>query len=241
MGSSTFQSETLIAYELGYRAELGPKASVSISTFYNSYDHLRSLSYTPATLIPFFFQNELEGDTYGTELGATYQITSTWRIHGSYDLLRENIRVKPGGFDINHALNETSDPKHQASLRSSLDLPFGTAKFDAAWRWVDTLQYNNNGVVGIVPSYAEMDARFAWQVSREVELSIERQNLLHSRHVEYGTLGLIARRLSAACMGKHHGVTDRVSAPSTMEDMCSFSCWRSSCSVAQGSFERIPD
>src|ERR1700692_837334 len=36
-GESSFISETVIAYEAGYRAQLGPKLSGSVSTFYNDY------------------------------------------------------------------------------------------------------------------------------------------------------------------------------------------------------------
>ncbi len=46
-GESGFDSETVIAYEIGYRAQLTSKISTSISTFYNDYDHIRSLSFTP--------------------------------------------------------------------------------------------------------------------------------------------------------------------------------------------------
>jgi len=78
-GSSDFESETLIAYELGYRGKFGPRAAASVSAFYNDYDHLRSTSFTPATVVPFYFANNLEGDTYGFELSANYQVTDWWR------------------------------------------------------------------------------------------------------------------------------------------------------------------
>jgi len=29
-----------------------------------------------------------------------------WRLHGGYDLLKEDIRIEPGKNDINNALNE---------------------------------------------------------------------------------------------------------------------------------------
>ncbi len=44
-GGASFESETVIAYELGYRAQLASKVSTSISAFYNVYDNVRS--YTP--------------------------------------------------------------------------------------------------------------------------------------------------------------------------------------------------
>ena len=185
IGGSNFVSETLIAYELGYRAQLGPKVSASVSTFYNDYNNVRSLSFTPATLIPLFFANNLEGYTYGAEFSATYQVSDWWRLHGGYDLLEEHLRVEAGQSDINNALNETSDPKHQFSLRSSMDLP-QNVELDAGLRWVDTLHNNNGGVVGTVPSYFELDARLGWRPVKNLELSFVGQNLLHDQHPEFG-------------------------------------------------------
>jgi iron complex outermembrane receptor protein len=150
-GDSGFKSETLIAYELGYRARLGSKVSASLSMFYNDYDNVRSLSYTPITVVPLFFANNLAGYTYGAELSMDYQIVDRWRLHGGYDLLRERIHVKSGAFDLENALNETEDPQQQFSLRSSLDFP-RHIELDGGLRWVDKLIANNNGVPATVPS-----------------------------------------------------------------------------------------
>jgi iron complex outermembrane receptor protein len=110
-GSSDFVSETLIAYELGYRAQLGPKVFTSVSTFYNVYNDIRSTSTNAPDAfglpLPLFFQNNLEGQTYGMEFSTTYQVLDWWRLHGGYDLLKEDIHVKPGEYDFNDALNET--------------------------------------------------------------------------------------------------------------------------------------
>jgi iron complex outermembrane receptor protein len=156
--------------------------------FYNSYDDLRSLSLTPVTVVPLFFQNNLEGHTYGVELSFNYQVLQWWRLHGGYDPIREDIRVKPGQFDLNKALNEIADPHQRISLRSSMDLP-NSLELDAALRWVDSRDINNGPNVGTVPSYWEMDLRLAWHPSERLELSVAGQNLLHERHVEYGFPG----------------------------------------------------
>jgi len=208
-GNPGFKSETLIAYEAGYRATLGPKLTASVSTFYNDYHDLRSTTATPTTATyifpyPIFFQNNLEGDTYGLELSTSYQVLDWWRLHAGYDLLRENIHVKPGEPDATGATNETADPQQQAALRSSMDLP-RSVTLDAALRWVDTLHINNGptggAVVGTVPSYFGLDSTLAWHVNKRLELSIAGQNLLHEYHVEYGfpspTRELIVRSVFA--------------------------------------------
>jgi iron complex outermembrane recepter protein len=181
-GGSNFKSETVIAYELGYRAQIGSKFAASISSFYNDYNDVRSTSYTPGTLFPFYFANNVAGHTEGLELSGNYQVSDDWSLHAGYTLLQEHLHVKPGQYDLNDAHNEAADPEHQVSLRSSVNLP-GRVNFDAALRWVDTL-YNTTGTV---PAYFEMDTRLAWHAGDRLELSIIGQNLLHGDHTEYGT------------------------------------------------------
>lgn len=200
-GGADFTSETLIAYELGYRAQLGPKVAASISAFYNDYNDVRSTALNPVTIFPLFFQNNLEGDTYGAEITANYQILSWWRLHAGYDLLKEQIRIKPGQTDFNNALNETADPQQQFSLRSSMDLPQNT-ELDAGLRWVDTLHNNNGPTVGTVPSYFELDVRLAWHPTKRLELSIVGQNLLHDHHPEYGFPGPTREEIGRSVYGK---------------------------------------
>ena len=200
-GGAGFESETLIAYELGYRAQLAKKFSTSISAFYNDYNDIRSLSATPGTIIPLFFANNLEGQTYGVELTADYQILDWWRLHAGYDWLDEHIHVKPGQMDLNDARNETSDPEHQFSIRSSMDLP-GNIEFDTSLRWVDTLHNNNGMMVGTVPSYFELDARLAWHPTKNLELSVVGQNLLHDHHTEYGFPSTMREGITRSVYGK---------------------------------------
>jgi iron complex outermembrane receptor protein len=184
-GGSDFTSESVVAYELGYRVQIEPQLTASLSSFFNHYDDIRSTTITPRTLLPFVFANGLEGDTYGLEFSGNYRISDSWSLHAGYTLLEEHLRVKPGQTDINDALNETADPEHQFSLRSSLNLPRHT-EFDTALRWVDTLHINNGPVIGTVPSYFELDAHLAWHATDRLEFALVGQNLLHNRHPEYG-------------------------------------------------------
>lgn len=200
-GSSDFESETLIAYELGYRAALTSRISASVSTFYNDYSDLRSASFTPATIIPFFFANNLEGETHGIELSATYQPLAWWRLRAGFDVLKESLHVKPGEVDINHALNETADPERQFSLNSSFDLP-RNVEFDAGLRSVDKIYTNNGGVLAIVPKYTDMNLRLGWHATRQLELSVAGQNLLHKHHPEFGVPGPTRVEILRAVYGK---------------------------------------
>ncbi|TLY53881.1 MAG: hypothetical protein E6K50_05215, partial [Gammaproteobacteria bacterium] len=93
-GSPDLVSETLLAYEVGYRAALGLKLAASVSAFYNEYHDLRSTAATATTAVyvfpyPIFFQNNLEGETHGLEISASYRMLEWWRLRAGYDLLQE--------------------------------------------------------------------------------------------------------------------------------------------------------
>jgi iron complex outermembrane receptor protein len=200
-GSSDFESEILVAYELGYRINVSSKFSASVAAFYNDYDDLRSVSFTPATVIPLFFANNLAGETHGLELSATWQATSWWRLRAGMDVLKERLHVKAGETDINNALNETADPERQFSLQSSFDLPH-RFELDVNPRSVGKIYNNNGGVLGTVPSYTEMDVRLGWHPTGQLGLSIVGQNLLHDRHAEFGVPDAMRQEIRRAVYGK---------------------------------------
>jgi iron complex outermembrane receptor protein len=200
-GNPNFQSETLVAYELGYRAQLFRAVSTSISGFYNTYNNLRSLGYSSGTSLPVMFQNNDEGTTYGFEYSATYQPANWWRVRGGYDLLKEDIRVKPGDVDLFDALNETADPQQQFSVRPSLDLG-KNIEMDSALSWVDTLHNNNGATPGTVPSYFELDGRLAWHLNKRIDVSVVGQNLLHDHHPEYGFPSTTREEIPRSVYGK---------------------------------------
>jgi iron complex outermembrane recepter protein len=200
-GSPKFGSEYVTAYELGYRGQVSSRLSGSVTTFYNDYRDVRSVGITPATIIPLVIENNLEGDTYGLELSASGQLLDFWSLHAGYNFLHESLHVKPGQFDLNDALNETADPKHQASLRSAMNLPLHL-DLDATVRWVDTLRTNNGPVVGEVPAYFELDTRIGWHLSRRLEVALVGQNLLHDHHPEYGFPGPMRVQIERSVYGK---------------------------------------
>ena len=199
-GSRDYGSEYVTAYEVGYREQLNARLTSSISTFYNDYNDVRSTSITPATVIPFFFANNLEGHTYGAELSATIQVIDQWSLHLGYDLLKESLHVKPGQFDLSNAINETADPQNQLSVRSALTMR--RVDFDAALRWVDQFTINNGPNAATVPSYVELDARVGWHLNSHWELSVVGQNLLHDHHPEYGFPGPTRVEIVRSAFGK---------------------------------------
>ena len=179
-GGPDFRSEEVMAYELGYR--LRHRAlMMSLATFYNRYDRLRSLEQTnPPAASPVVIGNGVEGQSYGAELTADYKVTDAWRVRAGYTEMRVNLWTKPGSTDATAGRNESHSPDRQFSLHSSLDLPLDL-QLDGGLRYVGEIANQQ------LPAYTELDARLTWSPTGQVDLSVVGQNLLHRRHAEFGT------------------------------------------------------
>jgi iron complex outermembrane receptor protein len=180
-----FQSEELLAYELGYRTQPAERLSVSVAAFYNDYDELRTreLATSPGP-VPVQLGNGQEGESYGFELLVRYRPTDWWQFQAGHTELRVEIRPKPGSADRTFGAAEAADSKHRLSLRSSLDLP-GNLELDAGYRYVSRITNPNV----MTPGYSELDLRLGWTPIPRLELSIVGQNLLHDQHPEFGAPG----------------------------------------------------
>lgn len=175
-GGPDFQSEKVTAYELGYRAQPTPRASYSISTFYNVYDELRSLE--PIGGGAFVLGNKMEGETYGAELWGNYRLLDWWRLSAGYTYLKERLRFQADSGDT--ALRGAgNDPAYQIAARSSMDLVHNL-EFDATVRVIDSLPNPH------VPGYTALDARLGWKVRKDLDISLIGNNLLDSHHPEFG-------------------------------------------------------
>jgi len=187
-GSHQFQSEDLLAYELGYRVQVTSSLSADVATFYNNYSNLRtaepgvpSLEGSPAPtniVIPFFAANKMSGGTYGAELFADWKVIPKWRLVGSYSYLQMDIRKNSDSLDPTADNPNGSSPRHQWYLRSSIDLPMHFED-DTTLRFVDHLPSLN------IPSYYSLDAHLGWRPVQLVEFSIGGQNLLNNQHLEF--------------------------------------------------------
>lgn len=183
VGDLDMVSETLMAYEFGIQARPFDRLSLSLATFYNDYDDLRNralIGFLPGVPPTFAarLENGLTGESYGVELGPTWQVAETWRLQASYTWFKLNLHVMPGHTSVQSLAAEGASPVHQFSLRSAFDLP-GNVQFDSGLRYVDQL------VSLGVPSYVVMDLRLAWRPAKQWEFSLVGQNLLDRSHPEY--------------------------------------------------------
>lgn len=172
-----FQSETATAYEIGYRANPSPRASFSISAFYNVYDDLRTASFDPLTVFPIKLTNFGEGETWGIDAWGSYDVNDQWRISVGASTLDKDFDVASQGSDITGLASIGDDPDYQLMLRSQADIT-ETVELDVRLRAVDEL-FDTDG-------YVEADVRVGWRLSQRLELSVTGQNLIDDFRVETG-------------------------------------------------------
>lgn len=191
VGNSDMTSETLIAYEIGYRTAPFRNLSLDIAGFYNQYDDLRTFNYgtpklasppTHAVLIT-EFANGVTGHTYGAELAAIWEPTKRTRFDLAYSYIQTDINWRSTA-DL---AQNTSAPRNMLSLRSGLNL---SADLDLdIWLryvdWIDVYQPILSDKPIEIDPYLTLDVRLAWRPAKDLELSLVGQNLLDSPHLEY--------------------------------------------------------
>lgn len=181
-----FDSEVLIAYELGYRAKLRRNLTADLALYYHDHDRLRSQEPVGAGPLPTVFANKYEGVTYGAELDVKWQPTRWWQVDLGYTHMQMHLRPSDGSRDITGGASEGNDPNHILVARSSFDLP-GDFELDATIRYVDRLPQIRT------PSYTTLDLRLAWQARPGLELAIVGRDLLDEAHPE--VRGAVAREV----------------------------------------------
>lgn len=194
LGNEDFDAEKLIAYELGYRWQALQSLSVDVALFHNRYEGLASLEFGAPfidprdgrTVLPIVNENLTDGHSQGLEALLTFTPLPAWRLSASYSYV--DLSLDPRGQDLNRGrFLEGATPEHQLGLRSFLDLPAGF-QLDAQFRYSDAIQSNPQLETGAhIDAYSELDLRLAWRGWRQIELSLVGQNLLHDRHLEFGT------------------------------------------------------
>lgn len=195
-GTPLFKSETVVAYELGWRMHPIEKLSVAISTFYNDYDHLRSAE--PGKILltyPITIGNGVEGHAYGVELSASMQLLKWWSLKGGYTFLEKKLVIKPDSKDLNKGTNESDDPNNQFLIQSMFNLPKGI-EAGFVFRYVDVLTNR------YVPSYMSLDVQLGWKITKWLQLSVVGQNLLDEDHPEFIPSSPSPRLIARSFYGK---------------------------------------
>jgi len=181
-----FESEKLIAYELGYRANLVENLYFDIAGFYNKYDNLRSFEKgtiffeaTPVAhyVVPYYGDNNLYGESYGGEILLKYKPLQQWSLALSYSYLDMHLHKKANSTDTMSESAEGESPTNQLSLFSYLDI---TPKWqlDVMVYYVDTIPTYG------IDSNIMTSVRLGWRPKKDVEITISAHNLFDDKHPE---------------------------------------------------------
>jgi iron complex outermembrane receptor protein len=189
LGSDDFRSEEVLAYQAGYRGTLRPWLSFDATAFYHDYSNLLSLEAgapfaetdppPPRTVVPFVDENLVEGESYGFELASRFRPSERVHLTLNYSLLHFELAPDPGSTDPTTDATETSAPRHQALLWTSVALPSNFTA-DGVLRYVSELTGQQ------VPAYTELDLQIEWRAQPGLRFALLGKNLLHDHHAEFG-------------------------------------------------------
>jgi iron complex outermembrane recepter protein len=190
VGSRDVVSETVFAYELGYRSKVSESVSADFATFYNVYDNVLSveqgvpffgsppLSNDQGVIVPLEFGNGLSANSVGFEATIEFRPISRLTLIGGYAYLKLDAKQGTSTDRGNYDLIQDSSPRHTAVLRANVDVT-DRLQTSVTGRYVDTL------ATGRIPSYIELDANVAWKVAPELQFTLTGQNLLDASHQEF--------------------------------------------------------
>jgi iron complex outermembrane receptor protein len=160
-----------------------------LAVFYNEYDHLGSLEPqspeliidgVPYVLYAYTADNRTDGAAYGLELAMDWDVSARLHVKAAYAYFNIDLNFAPGSNEMLWSDAEDVSPRHQLSLRTSLDIS-DDVELDVWLRRVDALE--GVGVDG----YTEMDVRLGWRPRPDMEFCLAGRNLLHDHHQEFGT------------------------------------------------------
>ncbi len=176
-GDPAFKSEVSDVLEIGFRSQPVAAFSYSVTGFYHLHDRLRT--YEPVPGHP-TWGNRAEGESYGIEGWATWRIVPAWRVSAGGVAARQHLWLEPGSLDAGVGLATLgNDPSAWWSVRTSVDLT-PRHELDVAVRHVAPRPNP------AMPAYTTVDARFGWNVSPTLQLSLVVQNAFAPSHPEWG-------------------------------------------------------
>ncbi len=184
-GNPDVTSETVWAYEVGYRTQPMAQLSLDIAAFYNQYNHLVSTENLPVEgnfltgfTFPQTFANKATATTYGLETALDWQAMPHWKIRTSHTYLKMNLALTADSTDTSTIPTDDDIPRHQWQLHSYWDLPHNL-ELDSALYYTARLPHLD------IPASARVDLRLGWNPTKTVQLSLSGHNLLDNQHPEF--------------------------------------------------------
>ena len=183
--NAAFNSETLIAYEAGYRVQVQKNLALDLTVFYNDYERLRTLEFSAMTIL---FDNKMQGRSVGLEVAIDWKVFDWWAVQTSYSHIDVKAETVSGGTDVlSVEVAQDSTPDHQLSLRSNMVLTQDWS-LDLWAYYVDqvsvaSVEALSSGIM--IDSYTSFNARVSWKPVTDLEISLVGQNLFEAEHLEF--------------------------------------------------------
>jgi iron complex outermembrane receptor protein len=192
-GNPGLKAEQVRDVEAGYRAQLSRRISLDVSFFASFYRNVETIEPAAMTidlqsnviLTPLTFENNAYAKNYGSELFATWNVNSRWRLSTGYSFIRFRCLPSAGSQDHGGDIYRGDAPKHMYQIRSQFSLS-KQVDFDTSVYYVARLP------IGNTPSNTRLDARLAWRAGEYLEFSLVGQNLLRPRTLEFGNTSAVA-------------------------------------------------
>lgn len=190
IGDADVESESLIAYELGYRISPREGLVFDIATYYNDYDNLTTLTRGamfpggPGFIIPLNVMNLGEAEMYGIEVSSSWQVTPSWLLSGYYSY--GHLNADSGAADQLFLDYESLWPQHSFNIRSLYNIT-ENVELDTAVYYVSSLDDARevDGTLNPIEDYVKWDVRLGWRPWDGLELSLAGLDLLESGQQQF--------------------------------------------------------
>jgi len=172
-------TEEVLAYQAGYRGNMGNRFGFDFTGFLNNYLHLITFEQEGNTMpLSVRSANNLEGESWGFEAALTWQSFDWWRWRANYTYLTMDLHTANNSTDTSAVIIGKRSPKHQAMLWWSFQ-PTGNLDLDVLMRYTDNLEERDT------PAYWGLNLRIAYRYKPGIEIAIVGQNLLDPQHQEF--------------------------------------------------------
>ncbi|MBL1216702.1 MAG: hypothetical protein D8M59_04325 [Planctomycetes bacterium] len=174
------EPDELIAYEVGYRIRPTDRIAFDVTAYANDLDKITDVE--SVSLLDLQVTNTQDGEAYGFEGSATWEVEDNWTLSGTYSFEQMYL----------HGRDETKESDlahHMFSIRSSLDLTEDVS-LDAAWYYTDSNGYENTA------AHHRLDVGVLWTPRHNMEVRVWGQNLLDGHTREYSEDNYLSRGYS---------------------------------------------
>lgn len=195
-GNHGLKPEHMTGFDLGYRTLVGGRLTLDATLYRYRYRDRVSGSpgaLDPVSIFPFgIIQlvdlcNCTSGRVSGLELSADWPVAPGWRLLAAYTVTRIRMDAADNPLaDADARETERATPRRHGSLRSQWNLD-ERQQLDATLRGAAGFERADAPYPNPIriPGYVTLDLRYAYKVSRTLELAVAGRNLTGARRTEF--------------------------------------------------------